>query len=316
MYLSIIAGIVLFKYLTPKTYNLILMICGAVLITFGYMTIARNAEWKTNDVLFKSADDRPGTVTYVNMGNIYANTGNYEVAEVYYRKALDLRKESVIANNNIGKIFMVKGNFDSAYYYINRGYLLDTLSPEPQFTFAQMYQRKGDLANSIKWLEKLVQFAPNYNNASQMLAELKNIPVQQMFDSTGSRNQKMPPVLKDENLEKMRLLEESSYKNYQSKNYEKAIFELKELIKLYPQKSSGYYNNIGMCYMDQAIYEDAIENFMQSVQIDPKFSTGYNNIGSCYEKMNNIPKAVEYYSKAVEADPNNQIAKQNLAKLK
>ena len=294
-----------------------MILSGAVLILFSYMTITRNAEWKTNDILFKSAEGRPGTVTYINIGNIYANTGNFDVAEVYYRKALDLRKESVIGHNNIGKIFMVKGNFDSAYHYINEAYKLDTLSPEPQFTFAQMYQRKGDIKESIKWLEKLTAFAPNYNNASQMLQEMKNAPPQQLLQQQQNNNQQQQmPVLKDENLEKLRVLEESSYKNYKAKNYDKAIEELTELIKIAPDRSSGYYNNIGMCYMDREMYPKAIENFEKAAQKDAKFSSAYNNMGTCYERMNNIPKAKESYSKAVEVDPNNELAKQNLAKLK
>ncbi len=316
MFVSVIIASVLFRYFTQKNYNVVMVLSGAVLILFSYMTITRNAEWKTNDILFKSAEGRPGTVTYINIGNIYANSGNFDVAEVYYRKALDLRKESVIGHNNIGKIFMVKGNFDSAYYYINEAYKLDTLSPEPQFTFAQMYQRKGDVKESIKWLEKLVAFAPNYNNASQMLQELKNAPPRQLLQQQQNSSQQQMPVLKDESLEKLRVLEESSYKNYQAKNYDKAIEELNELIKISPERSSGYYNNIGMCYMDQEMYPKAIENFEKAAQKDAKFSSAYNNMGTCYERMNNIPKARESYSKAVEVDPNNELAKQNLAKLK
>ncbi|MEO8514493.1 MAG: tetratricopeptide repeat protein [Ignavibacteria bacterium] len=320
MFFSIIIGAVLLRYFTQKHYNLIMTLSGAVLILFCYMTVTRNAEWKTNDILFQSAEGRPGTVTYVNLGNIYANKGNYDVAEVYYRKAIDLRKETLIAHNNIGKIFMVKANYDSAYWYINRAYLLDTLSPEPQFTLAQMYQRKGDINQAIKWLEKLTTFAPNYNNASQMLMELKTISQQPNNmngnNLNGTNQQQMPPVVKDEKLEKVRVLEESSYKNYQAKNYDKAIGELDELIKMAPDRASGYYNNIGMCYMDQQKYKEAIENFEAAVKTDAKFSSAYNNIGTCYERMNNIPKARESYSKAIEVDPTNELAKQNLAKLK
>ncbi len=316
MFFSIIIAAVLLRYFTQKYYNLIMALSGAVLILFCYMTVTRNAEWKTNDILFLSAEGRPGTVTYVNIGNIYANKGNFDIAEIYYRKAIDLREETLIAHNNVGKIFMVKANYDSAYWYINKAYLLDTLSPEPQFTFAQMYQRKGDMANAVKWLEKLTAFAPNYNNAFQMLQELKSMPQQQLTEQNGNTQQQMPPVIKDEKLEKMRVLEESSYKNYQAKNYDKAIEELKELIKMVPDKSAGYYNNIGMCYMDQQKYKEAIDNFELAVKTDAKFSSAYNNIGTCYERMNDIPNAKDSYRKAIEVDPNNELAKQNLAKLK
>jgi tetratricopeptide (TPR) repeat protein len=312
-FLSIIVAAVLFKYFNDKSYNYVMGISAAVLIIFIYMTYNRNAEWKTNNSLFLSAEGRPGTVTYVNIGNIYANKGDFDIAEVYYRKAIDLRKESLVAYNNIGKIFMVRENFDSAYYYINKAYLLDTLSPEPMFTFAQMYQRKGDIHEAIKWLEKVSSFAPNYYNAAQLLEEFKQIA----SDSLKQNIQipKMPPVLIDEKLEKIRALEESTYKNYRAKNYEQAINELKQLIELVPEKSAGYYNNIGMCYLDQGNFNEAIKFFEIAVSKDPKFSSAYNNIGNAYEKMNDIEKAKFYYNKALEIDPNNALAKQNLQNL-
>jgi len=312
MFVSIIAAAVLFKYFTKQNYNLVMGVSAAVLILFSYMTWTRNAEWKTNDILFMSAEGRQGTVTYVNIGNIYANKGNFDVAEVYYRKAIDLRKETLIAHNNVGKVFMVKENYDSAYHYINKAFYLDTLSPEPQFTFAQMYQRKGDIPMAIQWLEKLCAHSPRYYNASDLLAELKALPPVQ----PNGDKQVSPPIIKDEKMEKIRVLEESSYKSYSAKNYEKAIDELNQLIKLLPEKSAGYYNNIGMCYMDMEKYKEAIDNFTTAATMDNKFSSAYNNIGTCYERMNDIPKAIESYQKAIQIDPNNELAKQNLAKLK
>ena len=38
------------------------MLCGVVLITFSFLTINRNAEWKTNDILYKTGDGVDGNV--------------------------------------------------------------------------------------------------------------------------------------------------------------------------------------------------------------------------------------------------------------
>jgi tetratricopeptide (TPR) repeat protein len=100
------------------------------------------------------------------------------------------------------------------------------------------------------------------------------------------------------------------------KNYTKAVEELNELIKINPAKASGYYNNIGMCYLDQGKYLEAAKNFQESVKLDKNFSTGYNNLGQCFERMGDKVKAAEYYQKAVDSDPSNNVAKENLEKLK
>ena len=297
------------KYYSEKNVNVIYGIAALMLIGYGYLTVSRNADWKNNDTLYMTGDNRPGSVTYVNVGNIYANKQQYEKAAEYYRKAIDLKKEAVLANNNLGKVYLIKRDFDSAYFYINRAYINDTLSPEPMHAFATLYASFDRYPEAIDWLERIQKVSPGYMNSDKMLAELmarQQMPLNQ---------QQQIPNMNDPNTQKSAMLEQSSYRNYQNKNYDKAIEELKELIKLNPAGASGCYNNIGMCYMDQGKYEDAIKNFELSVKESPGFATAINNLGYCYEKLGNNQKAIEYYKKTVTADPNNQNAKDNLERL-
>lgn len=298
------------KYYSEKNVNVIYGITAVILISYCYLTAGRNADWKNNDTLFMTADNRPGSVTLVNIGNIYANKQQYDKAEVYYRKALDIRKEAVLANNNLGKLFLIKGNFDSAYYYIYRAYQYDTLSPEPMHALALLYSRNNKIPEAISWLEKIQTVSPGYMNSDKMLQELKSQP-----ELPPGIDQKKVPDMNSHGMQKSAMLEQSSFKHYQNKEYDKAIEELKELIKLNPAGASASYNNIGMCYKDQGKYEDAIKNFEQSVKEKPDFATAHNNIGECWEKLGNKPKAIESYKKALASDPNNQTAKDNIQRL-
>ncbi|HEY3251960.1 MAG TPA: tetratricopeptide repeat protein, partial [Ignavibacteria bacterium] len=302
---SLIFTSVILKYYSEKNVNIIYAVFAVILMGYSYLTIARNADWKTNDALFMSADNRPGTVTYVNIGNIYANKQQYDAAETYYRKALDLRKEVVLANNNLGKVFMIKGNFDSAYSYMYKAYLLDTLSPEPMHALAQLHASFDKIPEAISWLEKIKKITPGYMNSDKMLVELKT---KQMMGTQ--------PKLNPNDTKKAAMLEQSSYNNYQAKNYDKAIEELTQLLKINPSGAPGYYNNIGMCYLESARYKDAIKNFTLAVEAKPDFAAAYNNLGDCYEKMGDKQKAKENYQRALDIDPNNQNAKANLERVK
>jgi tetratricopeptide (TPR) repeat protein len=293
------------KYYSKKNLNIIYVVFGIILLGYSYLTIARNADWKNNDTLFMSADNRPGTVTYVNIGNIYANKQQYDIAETYYRKALDLRREVVLANNNLGKVFMVKGNFDSAYYYMYQAHLLDTLSPEPMHALAQLHAGFEKIPEAISWLEKIQAITPGYMNSDKMLAELKN---KQLMGRQ--------PNLSPGDTKKAAILEQSSYNNYQAKNYDKAIDELTQLLKINPLGAAGYNNNIGMCYLESGRYKEAIKYFNSAIKVSPDFSAAYNNLGDCYDKVGDKEKAIESYSKALEVDPNNQNAKRNLERVK
>ncbi len=273
---------------------------------YSYQTFSRNFDWKDNNTLFLSAEGKPGTVTYVNIGNIYANKQEYDKAEVYYRKAIDLKSETLLANVNLGKIFLIKGNFDSAYFYIYKSYTLDTLSPEPMHAMAQLYANNNKLQEAIIWLEKIQKVSPNYMNSVQLLQNLKMKLA--AGEQPGNTNPDNRPVIAG--------LENDSYKNYQDKKYDKAIEELLQLVKINPAGSAGYYNNIGISYLEQNKLEDAKTFFEKAVNEKKDFSTAYNNLGSVYEKLGDINKAKENYKKAIDTDPNNQNAKDNLNKLK
>lgn len=314
IFLSILASALILKYYTEKLSNVILTISVAVILVYGYMTITRNADWKNEETLFQSSGDKPGSVTYVNLGNIYAKKGQYDIAEVYYRKAIDLGVPTVLANTNLGKIFMIRNNFDSAYYYIYKSHLLDTLSPEPMHSLATLYARFEKYPEAIQWLERVTSFAPNYMNSSEMLKQVRM--EQQLKESGNNPNNPSDSTIKQLPRDKVMELEQVSYSSYQQKQYDKAIKELMQLISLNPERASGYYNNIGMCYMDQAKYDLAIQSFSQAVKIDPKFSTGYNNLGQCYEKTGDKKQAADFYKKALDADPNNQIAKDNFERVR
>lgn len=304
---SLLIIVLLFRISTLKSKNVFYTLTILLIAVYSYLTIQRNPEWKNNDALFMSAEGKPGTVTYVNIGNIYANKNELDKAEVYYRKAIDLRDESLIANNNLGKIFMVKGNYDSAYHYMMKAYYLDTLSPEPMFTLAQLYSRSNKFPQAIAELEKIQKITPNYMNSAQLLEQLKKqeLPEQQNTLSDSSLNAEL-----------ISQLDRDSFNDYQNKRYEASIEKLQQLVKLKPSGAAGYYNNMGMCFLNQNKLEDAKKNFELALKEKSDFSMALNNLGTVYDKLGDKDKAKEYFLKAIEADPNNQNAKENYQKLK
>jgi protein O-mannosyl-transferase len=310
VFLSLVLIAIIIKYYFKKNSGMIITLSTALLLVFGFMTVSRNADWKTNDELFMSADGKPGSVVYVNIGNIYANKGDYKTAEKYYRQAIDLNVPSVLSYNNLGKLFLINNNYDSAYFYIHKAYLLDTLSPEPMHTMATLFARFDRLPEAIYWLEKVQTVSPKYMNSDQMLNELT------LRQQSNPVNPDPRMLLDPGTLSKIAELERSSFAHYSDKKYDESISDLAELIELNPSGAKGYYNNMGMCYYEKAMIDDAIKCFNESIKVDPMFSTGYNNLGQAFEKKGDKNKAIDYYQKALEKDPNNKSAKENLNRIK
>lgn len=303
--LSLVITVMIIKFSNEKTKHVLYSLVIVIAAFYAFLTYQRNFDWRDNKSLFLSADDKPGTVIYVNIGNIYANSHEYDKAEVYYRKAIKLKDETLLANTNLGKLYLIRGNFDSAYYYMDKSYKLDTLSPEPMLALAQLFESNNMMPEAVKWLEKIQTVKPNYMNSVQMLEQIK-----QRLKTGGNE------IKSSEESLKIARLESDSFKHYKEKKYDKAIGELKELIKLNPSGKAGYYNNIGISYLEKDMLKEAKEYFEKAVEEQKDFSTAYNNLGTVYEKMGDREKAKENFQKALESDPDNQTAKDNLNKLK
>jgi protein O-mannosyl-transferase len=310
---SIIVSIIILefavKYFDKKNENLIIGILVMVIAVYSYMTFQRNIDWKDNDTLFKSAEGKPGIVTYTNIGNIYANSGQYDQAEVLYRKALDISRKSVISNNNLGKIFLVKNNYDSASYYMYNAFLLDTLSPEPMFSMAQLNGKFQKLDTAIYWLERIQIATPGYMQSDKMLEQFKMQKIQSDLKPLEGSD-----FTKEQTLE-IAKLEQESFQNYQSKKYTEAISQLLKLAELNPKGKAGYLNNAGTCYTELGDYKNAEKYLNLALKENPKFSTALNNLGQVHEKSGDKVKASEFYKKALTVDSLNSDARKNLERI-
>jgi hypothetical protein len=173
VFLSLVVGAVILKYCSARNVKTVLALSAVVLAGYGYMTIARNAAWKTDDSLYMSAAGRRGTLVYTNIGGIYARKGQYGVAERYFKKALDLRSDDMLANTDLAALFMAKGDADSAYHYAERAHTLHERSPEPMYVLAQLSIKEGNIPEAIRWLEKIQEKSPGFLDSGELLRRLK-----------------------------------------------------------------------------------------------------------------------------------------------
>ncbi|MEO8209496.1 MAG: hypothetical protein ABI840_02960, partial [bacterium] len=89
------------KYSDILTIGLVVIIC-----VLSYLSFVRNNDWKDNDTLYLSASGVEGSLLSVHQGNILANAQKYGEAERLYRKAIELRENSILAQNNMGMIYL------------------------------------------------------------------------------------------------------------------------------------------------------------------------------------------------------------------
>jgi tetratricopeptide (TPR) repeat protein len=284
-----------------------IVIVGAL----SFLTFKRNAEWKDNNTLYLSAQGVEGSVLLVNEGNIFANSKKYDEAEVFYKKAIDLRDNNLLAHHNMGLIYLLRGNLDSAKIKFKKGISIDSLAPDGYFQLATLYNLQNKKDSAVIMLEKLQTITPNYRESENILKSLKEggdtdpnlLP--KGFENDETRNYQID------------MLQKRSYKYFTEKNYPEAINDLNKLIELNTDAStiSGFMNNIAMCYAEMNKPDLEEKYFLDAVRKDPKNLNAVNGLSAFYLKTGNNEKAKEYLKLMQSANPGDENSKKKLDSL-
>jgi protein O-mannosyl-transferase len=304
--ISLLTAYYFSKYINGKNRKLFFVLSAAVIFIFGYLTFQRNADWRTNDTLYSTAEGRDGSVLLVNAGNIYANKQNYSEAEKRYKRAIEIRDNSVLAHHNLGLIYLIRGSLDSAEMQIEKGLAIDSLAPDGYLQLANIYQQQGRISEAIAILEKLQMISPNYRNSADLLA---NIKMRIKSDQTG-------PGKEGEVKPNNSFLENRSLQYYKTQQFELAIKDLEELIRINPDLSSGYYNNIALCYEGMKQTAKAKEFYQKAFDTDKENVNSIAGLANIYLQENNRKEALKYYNLVLQADPTNLNVKRKTDSLK
>lgn len=87
------------------------------------------------------------------------------------------------------------------------------------------------------------------------------------------------------------------------KNYVKAIADYSQAIGYKPEYAKAY-NNRGLTYGRVGKFKKAINDFTQAVRIDPTYAKAYNNRGMMYGRLGENDQAIHDFTRAVHVDPN------------
>jgi len=291
---------------TILTVGLVIIICS-----LSYLTIVRNADWKNNNALYSSAKGTNGTVILVNEGNILANNKKYDEAAQFYKKAIEIRDNNVLAHHNLGLVYLLKGHLDSAEMRFNRGIFVDSLAPDGYFQLATLYNMQNKKDEAIKMLEKLQTVSPNYKESAAILANLKlgnPSDINLIPGIEGSIESKASNI---------QMLQRRSYELFSEKKYDEAIEDLEELIRLNddPTTKSGYMNNIAMCYGEMKNSEMEEKYFLDAVKTDPNNINALNGISAFYLKKGDSERAKVYLTKVLSIKPDDASARNKLDSL-
>ena len=144
---------------------------------------------------------------------------------------------------------------------------------------------------------------PNFETREGLVRDFNNKHFSQLLKKISELQKNYP--------ESLFLLSLLGNINYELKEYEKAINNFENIIKIDSHFSDAYYN-LGIIFKNISQIDKSIDNFEKCIKINPKKFEAYNNLGNIYRDKQQIETAINLYVESLEINPNYLIALQNL----
>jgi len=234
---------------------------------------------------------------YGNLGVIFKIKGDINTAIKCYIEAIKLNPKNLLVYNNLGNAFKEIKNYKMAIkVYIDAL----KLNPKDFNMFNNLgiaFELIGDSNKAIEAYKQAVKINPSYakaiNNIGVVLYKQKRYKESsQIFEIA---------LQSDPNYNEVYSNKGAAYNK--AKEYDKAIESLEMAIKKMPDHG-GAYTNLGNVYNKLFDYKTAAKMHEKSIELEPNGSNAYSNLGTSYKYLGFSNKAILSYKKAIELEPN------------
>ena len=99
---------------------------------------------------------------------------------------------------------------------------------------------------------------------------------------------------------------EQGIKLFEQGDYEAAMLEYDEAIRLDPEYGRAYYDR-GTIFGALGQHEQAIQEYSQAIRLDPEDAWAYGNRGGSYLELGQIERAIEDLDESIRLSPNDAI---------
>ena len=168
--------------------------------------------------------------------------------------------------------------------------------------------KKGELEESMKWIEKSLAIKPKNVNTLDSKAE---VLVKQKNYEDAEKVYEEIFKLEEDDIVKRKIADCKRLRGNQIKNddeirrnyYNEAIKIYESILEKNKTISSVWYNK-GLCLWNLNKYDDALNSQLQAIKINPNDEDIWNELGDIARDMDKNEQAIVYYNKSIELKPN------------
>ncbi|MBI5814366.1 MAG: tetratricopeptide repeat protein [Nitrospinae bacterium] len=266
----------------------------------GYLIkpfVAKALEEKIN-AIFDNRENPPPFEKYLRVGDNAQEAKEYDKAIEAFKEALRIRPDSARARCAIGEAYKLKGNMAEA-----EKWLAEAIRTNPQYTKAyesmsQVYEAAGKPDLAVKTLEKAAEISPNNPERSLEIGKLylkqgnkekadhalqialKNAghnaaihtEIGEVYLTSGDDTRAAAAFSSSINIiEDVHVYNRLAIALRKKGQYDEAYKAYQKALKLSPDDEVLYFN-IGRLYMEQDLFKEAEQAFLQALKLDPEFN--------------------------------------------
>jgi tetratricopeptide (TPR) repeat protein len=241
----------------------------------------------------------------------------------YFQKSLTLKDSNYAGHLRYGDALVEANRYEEAAREFVKALKMDANSAHAYVGLARISLAQNQVRDSGSLLKKAIEINPRQGEAYAMFAEVFNRlnepdkAKQQLYIS-----QQLPAKtpLQDELV--MDLMNEgvsSKFHHMRGRawlgqgNFQKAEEEFKLAIEASPD--AKYYDSLGVTYLYEKKYSDAIAAHRKAVELNPKSVPSMNNLAAALFESGKKEEAMQILNQAIKIDPSLSYTYEHLARL-
>lgn len=151
--------------------NMIILAVGLIII-FSCVTIYRNKYYKNKINFWENAVKTSPSFAFNhnNLGAMNYLDKKLDIAEVEFKKALDLNPKEKMAHNNLGLIYMDRGELEKSEEEFKKELEINPAYDNGYFNMGLLYYKLGRKSEAEDAWKNVLKINPNFNSALNNLA--------------------------------------------------------------------------------------------------------------------------------------------------
>jgi len=282
---------ILYKYLRPQLF---ILTVGLFTIFYILLCAGRNYEWKNPLVFYKNIiKHSPDSFqAYNNLGLQLEFLGRLNEAEDKYKKALAIKPDLIEARANLANLYFKLKLYDQA----KAEYILLEKSP----LGSKAGEVLNNLGNTCEVMGNMDEAIVKYNQALALDPRLKftRFNLARIYFAKGDFNSAVFQIL------------ESLGENGDNGRQKAVLNFLKNAGHV--ENADQFFNNLGINFAQNNRWDEAIKAFSCALELDPKSSDYYHNLGLAYLNKGEKARAKSALKQALKINPNHIRAKRLL----